>query len=372
MSFKFCLILLAIHCTCFGDVCLNMIVKDEADVIERCLSSVKDLIDYWVIVDTGSTDGTQKIIRTYMKDIPGELHERPWKNFAHNRNEALELAKPKADYILFIDADEVLVHESIRFDALTKDCYYIKTHYNGLCYDRVQLIKSSMPSEWRGTVHEVLYFNEPVSRETLYGIYNHVNTDGARSKDPKKYEKDVALLEQELKEKPNDTRTLFYLAQSYKDAEHPKEAVSAYRARVDAGGWDQEVFWSLLQIALLNESLNESDASVVKNYYDAFQYRSNRAEPLYYLAKFYRSRKDYAASYSLSKLGLLLSCPNDILFVEKWIYDYGLLLENSIAAYWLGKYSEAKRLSDQLMSMDLPANVKECVERNLRFIEAQL
>src|ERR1700680_162948 len=76
-------------------VCLNMIVKNESKIIKRCLTSVLPIIDYWVIVDTGSTDGTQNIIKDFMKEkgIPGELHERPWVNFAHNRNQALELAK---------------------------------------------------------------------------------------------------------------------------------------------------------------------------------------------------------------------------------------------------------------------------------------
>ena len=90
-------------------VCLNMIVKNEAGVIRRCLDSVRPFIHHWVIVDTGSTDGTQKLIREYLADVPGELHERPWKNFGHNRSEALALARGKSDYILVIDADEELV-----------------------------------------------------------------------------------------------------------------------------------------------------------------------------------------------------------------------------------------------------------------------
>src|SRR3990167_10039713 len=85
-------------------ICLNMIVKNEKEVIARCLNSCKHLIDYWVIVDTGSTDGTQDVIRKELKGIPGELHSRPWVNFGHNRQEALLLAKKKGDYILFMDA----------------------------------------------------------------------------------------------------------------------------------------------------------------------------------------------------------------------------------------------------------------------------
>ena len=73
-------------------VCLNMIVKNENRIIERCLESTKPLIDYWIIVDTGSTDGAQEIIKEFMKDIPGEFYERPWVNLEHNRNETLHLA----------------------------------------------------------------------------------------------------------------------------------------------------------------------------------------------------------------------------------------------------------------------------------------
>src|SRR5258708_39069818 len=88
-------------------ICLNMIVKNEAPVIQRCLASVMPLIDTWVIVDTGSMDGTQQLIRETLAHLPGELHERPWVDFAHNRSEALELARGFGEYIFVIDADEV-------------------------------------------------------------------------------------------------------------------------------------------------------------------------------------------------------------------------------------------------------------------------
>mgnify|MGYP000265124153 CR=1 FL=1 len=61
-----------------------------------------------------------------MKDIPGELHETEWVNFQYNRNYALGLAKEKADYLLFIDADEELLYsENFQKPNLDKDYYYI-------------------------------------------------------------------------------------------------------------------------------------------------------------------------------------------------------------------------------------------------------
>jgi len=108
-------------------ICLNMIVKDESKAILKLLGSVKSIIDYWVIFDTGSTDGTQEIIQEFLKDIPGELHERPWVNFAHNRNEALKVAQKKADYILILDADHLLhVQDSFDKNSLDLDFYLIQ------------------------------------------------------------------------------------------------------------------------------------------------------------------------------------------------------------------------------------------------------
>ena len=144
-----------------SNVCLNMIVKNEAHVICRCLESVLPLIDSYLIVDTGSTDGTQEVIREYMTshNIPGAVEERPWINFAHNRNQALELGVATgADYLLFMDADDILTYEPdyTRPDLFDKDAYYTHIHYSGTHYDRMQLISTKLKWAWVGVVHEVV------------------------------------------------------------------------------------------------------------------------------------------------------------------------------------------------------------------------
>src|SRR3990167_6567765 len=99
LFFLFMLVSLSLHAAAGvrSNVCLNMIVKNEAHVIERCLESVLPLIDSWVILDTGSTDGTQDVIRNFFaqRGIPGELFESPWVNFAHNRNQGLSKSSPE-------------------------------------------------------------------------------------------------------------------------------------------------------------------------------------------------------------------------------------------------------------------------------------
>lgn len=355
-------------------VCLNMIVKDEKDVITRCLESTKPLIDYWVIVDTGSTDGTQTIIRDYLKDIPGELHERQWRNFAHNRNEALELAKGKGDYLLFIDADEkFVVDKDFNWPALTHDYYYVKTEYGGTEYVRNQLIKGNLPWKWIGAVHEALNCDKAGPPGTLQGITNLVNTDGARSKDLNKFLKDAQILEESVRANPESTRDQFYLAQSYRDAGENKLALAHYEKRISMKGWDEEIYWSMLQVALLMERMHADTDKIVQQYQKTYEFRPHRAETLYYLANFYRRLEDYEKSYQTALKGLALSIPQDILFIENWIYNWGLHLEFSIAAYWTERYTESLLASDVIAGRPkLPENVSECVESNRKWAISKL
>src|SRR5271168_4484452 len=88
---------------------LCMIVKNESKVILRCLESVRPLVDYVLIEDTGSTDGTQTMIREWLAQagLPGEVYGEPWRDFAYNRSHALARLRENigVDYALISDAD---------------------------------------------------------------------------------------------------------------------------------------------------------------------------------------------------------------------------------------------------------------------------
>lgn len=356
-------------------VCLNMIVKNESKVIERCLASARTLIDYWVIVDTGSSDGTQEIIKKYLKDIPGELHERPWVNFSHNRNEALQLAKGKSDYILLLDADEELkVEQNFIWPLLDQDFYYIRSVVNGTDYRRKQLIKNALNWKWEGVLHEFVHCPEAKTFSTLDRIWKDDHADGARSHDPKKYKKDVKILEEALLTDPNNSRYVFYLAQSYKCALDYPKSLQYYQKRSEMGGdWEEEVFWSMYQVAFLKQALNESASEIINSYLKAFAYRPRRIEPLYSLARYFRAQKNYTLGYQFAKIASKISMPDDLLFNLKWMYEYGALLELSNCANMLGKYEEsAETLYRILQVKDLPQIIKEFVVQNLGCVNAKL
>lgn len=374
--FLFLLLLLPLPAEEKKTICLNMIVKNEKDVITRCLSSVKPIIDYWVIVDTGSTDGTQEIIKEYMKDVPGELHERPWKNFEHNRNEALELARDKADYVLIMDADDLLEYQpNFVLPHLSSGAYRLWIRYGGMSYQRHQFIQTALPWKWVGVLHEVLTCDTSYSSQTLDGITYVVSSGGARSKDPNKFLKDAEVLEKAVAENPDNTRYIFYLAQSYRDAGKYDKSLEWYRKRIEKGGWPEEVFWSLLQVAFLEQALDASDETVLESYLRAHRYRPHRAEPVYYAAEVYRKQRRFDLAYALLKSREFIPQPpvKDVLFLQDWIEEYGLLFQMSICAFYVGRYQEALDACDRLLEIkNLPKAWRDQTEANRLFPLAKL
>lgn len=354
-------------------ICLNMIVKNESKVIKRCLDSVMPLIDYWVIVDTGSDDGTQKIIKNHLKGIPGELHERPWKNFAHNRNEALKLAQAhtETDYILFMDADDILqIENDVHSLDLTKDLYNMWRGTNKFTYTKPQIVKANLPWKWIGVTHEYLGCDQYYQEEILEKIRYITISDGASSQDSRKFYKNIELLEAGLKEEPGNHRYVFYLAESYRDAGERGKALEWYQKAVEMKGWAEEVFWSKLQIALHLRYMGLPASVVIKGFKDAHSFRPHRVEPVYYLAEMYNELRRYEKAYAIIKARQEIPKPaqKDWLFNEDWMEQYGLLFQFSICAFYTGNYQESLDACDKLLSMKtIPPYIRSQTEINRRF-----
>lgn len=340
---------------------LCMLVRNETAVIERCLASVRGLIDCWVICDTGSTDGTPQLIQAALADLPGELHERPWVNFGHNRSELMTLARGKADYLLLIDADMTLSYEKLRIQSLAADSYLLK-HDEVPEYWIKRLVRGERHWQYVGATHEYITTDGTDRTETLEAIVIHHHADGGSR--PEKFERDVKLLSGELERDPNNGRAVFYLAQTYRDLERLQDAIELYRRRADMAGWVEEAFYSLYQVGVLSERIGEHPQAVTA-LLEAWEHRPTRVEPLYELAWMFRSRRLHHSAHMVCRVGLDVQIPNDTLFVHRWMYEWGVLFEYSIAAYWIGQPRSALDACERLLDMPgLPRAYREHTKAN--------
>jgi SAM-dependent methyltransferase/tetratricopeptide (TPR) repeat protein len=341
-------------------ICLNMIVRNEAHIIHELLDTVAPFITSWVIVDTGSTDGTQDVIRARMADlgIPGELHERPWRNFGHNRSEALALAQGHGDYIWVIDADDLVVGIP-DFSRLTADgCSLRYGDATGFNYWRRQLFRDGMPWGYQGVVHEYSTCDVSHVDQRLEGDY-HIESRrlGGRNQDSQKYARDAELLLAEVQRNPSDGRSVFYLAQSYYDLGDFARARDWYGRRSQMGGWDEEIYVAMLRYADSMSELGEPWPDVQDAYLRAWEFRPIRAEALFTIAYHCRTNKRYQLGYMFAKQAAAIPLPqNDILFVGGDVHAWRALDEQAVCASWIGKYDEAVALFGYLLAgTDLPA-----------------
>lgn len=351
-----------------------MIVKDETHTLRRCLESVRECIDWWVVCDTGSTDGTQDLVREVLSDVPGELLERPWVDFGHNRQQALDAARRSphrspGDYACWIDADqELLGTEGLR-SRLCADGHTLTVTGAGATYHRLAIVRLDRPWRWTGVVHEHLEL--PGARTThLDAPRVHDRHDGARSRDPLTYHRDAALLEAALAEEPTDPRLQFYLAQSWRDAGEHERALAAYRARAaNTRGWDQERWYAGFQVGVLLERVGAPTSEVVEAYLTAYQQDPSRAEPLVELARVERSCDRFESALLFARPATTTSHPAvDALFVDDSCYTWRAWDEVAISSYWTGRYAEAVDAATRALAVRpdddrLRANLAWCRDR---------
>ncbi|MGR9088721.1 MAG: glycosyltransferase [Gammaproteobacteria bacterium] len=357
-----------------------MIVKNETPVLGRLFASVKDVISDYIIVDTGSTDGTPAFIKEWMDraGIPGEVHVHEWVNFGHNRNQALDYAYRygKADWALLIDADEELDVRNTEFLGRLElgVSYTLEKHYGQLSYAVTNLIDIRQTRwQWRGVVHEYLHPVEGKAEKRHLPELGIIvrEGEGARSRGisaEEKFLKDASLLEFELIKHPDDCRSRFYLAQSYQDAGHLKKAYENYLIRSEMPGWDEEAFVSLYRAGKLSVVLDKPYGESLALLLRAFELRPGRgAEPLHELAVHCRNRGYFSQAYMFAKMGSIIPYPDDILFVEKDIYQWRIHDELAVAAYWSGRYEESRKACEKILRLPLAPMHAERVKKNLEF-----
>ena len=369
---------------------LVMIVKDESPVLMRCLESVLPIIDGWTIVDTGSTDNTIELLRQFNSQVPGHIRERPWVNFAHNKTEAIRLAESSAEgHLLFMDADDVLdIPKDFELPVLSDDAYNITVIHGIIRHQRPHIFRSNHGFKYASAVHEYLTSDQPFTTGFLPGLVYRCIGGGNRGVDPAlKFQRDAKMLEEALLEQPDEPRTVFYLAQSYRDlagelpagdpraAEATANALANYKKRAGLVGYYEEGFISLMEVARIQERLQYPEPMVMQAYLEAFDRMPSRgAEPLTCLARFLRLKNKFLMAYNFAKTAMEIPAPVSGLFIEQSKYDWEAADEAAVSAHYLGKFEESMAINTKLLEDGkVPAWQEARILANINFsLEARL
>jgi glycosyltransferase involved in cell wall biosynthesis len=320
---------------------LILMIRNEEKILRRCLEAVQDVVDAYAICDTGSTDTTCDIADAFLKEgHQGCLVKTEWKNFGHNRSLSFVAAQAyvrdqlKWDlndtYGLLLDADMVFVPGTLRQQTLTEVGYTIVQRGGTLEYPNCRLIR--MDHNWvcRGVTHE--YWDGPTKALSKTICHIDDRNDGGCKSD--KFERDARLLEQGLKDDPENARYMFYLAQTYHSLGRHKDAIAMYKRRILAGGWFEEVWYSHYMIGNTYRELGNIP-KFEQWMLRANEYRPGRAEALYALAKYFREIGHHYKAYHYVKMGQAIPMTSDSLFIDTDVYNGLFDYESTILMYYL-------------------------------------
>lgn len=358
-------------------IILNMIVKNESNIIKRCLDNLR-WVDGFVISDTGSTDNTIELIEDWAKKNKkkGIVQNTPWKNFGYNRTEAILQAKKwckenqydlTRTYFLFLDADMIFQGECIRQSIHMADVWDIRQQNPHIVYANLRAVRASIEIECKCPTHEYYEIYTPNIIRKLFedAIIDDIG-DGGSKQD--KAERDIRMLKEALLTEPKNCRYWFYLANTHRDVHDFPNAIKAYNIRIELGGWFEELYCAMIYKGDSHYILKQYPEAI-EIWLRAYQIDPKRGESLVRLSTHFRTISQHHTAMLFINKGLKLPLPVERqLFVEKPVYDYKFLYELSICSFYTGEFERGKIACSLLLKIpQVPTMLLESIHNNMKF-----
>jgi len=366
-----------------GKLALNFICKDESPVIEKMLESAKDIVDLIVVNDTGSTDGTQQIIKNFGEKygIPTYVFERPFDDFENSRNHAMQKLRDvvkelnwNADQVhgFWFDCDETLVIDSKFSKAqFTKDLYMINTYIGQMKYTRNTFFKVSKPFRWYGPVHEFIVCDD---QNITSGLAENIHVDVKMTGNSwlgdiaEKYASHSYKLEAYINKNRQDPRWIFYTAQSWHDAasikdnreendERLRRSLKYYRERVSrTDGYAEEIYYAQYRIGTIMRILDEPWHLTHMELLKAYQIDPLRGESIKVIIDHYLQMGEWNMAYLYSKFAKTTfhgknPYPTRLLFVDEATYVWKFAEAHAAASFYTGRMDEAKQTYQEIVNL---------------------
>lgn len=300
-------------------ISLCMIVKDEEEVLGRCLDSVKDVVDEINIVDTGSTDKTMEIAKAYTNRI----FTFEWTGkFKDARNESFKYATK--EYILYLDADDVLLEEDKKKlkdlkETLDPAVDSVSMYYNAgideygnvtLTYRRNRLLKRSRGFKWRGDCHNYLEVD---------GNIMNANIAVTHKKSGHAVGRNLSIYEQKIKSGDSfSPRDYFYYGNELRENGHYEKAIESYTRNIQMrDGWIEDKIYACIYRADCYRFLGEREKELASLFESLQLAKIPRPEICSRIGYYFQRKREFEPAIFWYEMATTLeSDPN------KWSFTY--------------------------------------------------
>jgi len=370
---------------CFATMC-----KNEEHCIQNTLESVYKHIDYWVVCDTGSTDRTCEIVKNFFeeKGIPGELHVDEWVGFDHNKSLMMERAKDKTDYVLHLDADDLLIN-GLDFgkNDIGDDAYFMNVTRGTLKWMALIIFNNRLTWKFCGVAHTTIKCKEKESFTTkdISNRNSYVSGEGigSRAFDPKKFLYDAEKLKKQffdtLLSDPDDlnSRSAFYTGQSYQDYGMLEEAIKWYRlyTKLDVT-WFEEIFECNMRIAYCMMKLNYKLSDIESQMSLAINIEPDRAEPYHFMGKHCNEIGEYEKAYNYLRAAKSRDYKSVKekyrLFIQETMYGIYNNDELSVACFWSDRFDEGYKYLLEILNDERFSSSKDRLLTNQKHFQDRM
>jgi len=320
-----------------------MIVKNEENNISRCLSSVKNIFDEIIIVDTGSKDNTKKIVEKFTDKI----YDFNWVNdFSKARNYAF--SKATGDYLMWLDADDILTSEdALKLKKLKEnlnseiDIYLLKYNISfdeennpTFSYYRERIIKNDKKHYFLDRVHEYVPLIGKLSYEDIAITHSKIEVE--------KSNRNLKIYEEMIKENELFTpRNKYYYGRELFEHQKYKKCIKVLNEFLDEGlGWIEDNINACVLIYYSN--LNLQTTNSLKSLFQTFEYDLPRKKICCLIGEYYFKIKNYENAIYWYNSALMTKIVKDGFYEED--YDYFIpYLNLCLCHYRLNELELAKK-----------------------------
>jgi len=340
------------------NIILTTMIKNEARTITRLLNSCLGVATHYCVVDTGSTDDTVEVVKTWCKDhdVPGVVFNIEFKDFGSTRTATVKAAQGYAakqgfdladTYLLLLDADMILKNGGFKPEDLKDDVIRITQGHGSLAYQNVRLVRANLDVSYVGRTHEYVSVKGKHIQVDYKGLAIDDIGDGGCKAD--KFERDYRLLQQDLQDNPKNERSLYYLGATCEALGKNQEAIEFFTRRSEAGGFEEEAWMAIYRRGLVHMSMKNLPAAE-RDFLLSWGRRPWRAEPLQHLAQLYLDTNRQTHACAVAKAALNIPYPkNDVLFIEPPCYHDEFHRILSIGDFYTGKQYDGAWHSDALI-----------------------